>query len=394
MRSLPFLFPTRLALAAAVATISAGSIGATVDRGSNHATSQRSKDAHGSQEHKLHGAIDWFDGTWDELLVEAKASGRLIFVDVWTTWCGYCKKLHATTFRNAGVSKELRNVLCYSIDAEDPANRTVVRLIKPANYPTLAFLEPDGRLREVLVGYIDPARFRGEVRRIKRNDSTLSSLRTAIETNANDLDARFRLALKLKTIGDETAYRKHIGAIKRLDPECITVPARHIRLGELRHVAAESLDPTALYAFLAQQTDPTILFEGWYAIRQLEGYLSRVARKSKERAEHRTRSFEASRKLWPHVSCENEHYVAIGSDVVNSFFEGRRYLTTEDMEWALEVAEAIAQSAPDDASVLDTLAGALYAVGRRQEARAMIFRCVELEPGNREWKARLREFSN
>ena len=33
-----------------------------------------------------HGKLPWFEGTWEELLVEAKAQDKLIFLDFWADW--------------------------------------------------------------------------------------------------------------------------------------------------------------------------------------------------------------------------------------------------------------------------------------------------------------------
>lgn len=33
-----------------------------------------------------HGKIEWFHGTWDELLAEAKRSNKIVFLDFWASW--------------------------------------------------------------------------------------------------------------------------------------------------------------------------------------------------------------------------------------------------------------------------------------------------------------------
>ena len=42
--------------------------------------------------------MEFHHGTWDEALAKSKASGKLIFMDAFTTWCGPCKRMSAQTF--------------------------------------------------------------------------------------------------------------------------------------------------------------------------------------------------------------------------------------------------------------------------------------------------------
>ena len=43
--------------------------------------------------------IQFFKGTWNELLAEAKKQNKPIFVDIYTTWCRPCKVLDKDVFR-------------------------------------------------------------------------------------------------------------------------------------------------------------------------------------------------------------------------------------------------------------------------------------------------------
>lgn len=37
--------------------------------------------------------IEFFHGTYEEVLQKARAEGKQIFVDVYTSWCGPCKMM-------------------------------------------------------------------------------------------------------------------------------------------------------------------------------------------------------------------------------------------------------------------------------------------------------------
>ncbi len=44
-------------------------------------------------------------GTWKEVLEKAKQTNKPIFIDVYTSWCGPCKKMSKDIFPLAEVGK-------------------------------------------------------------------------------------------------------------------------------------------------------------------------------------------------------------------------------------------------------------------------------------------------
>lgn len=51
------------------------------------------------------GMINWM--TWDEAMEAQKITPRKIFIDIYTDWCGYCKKMDNTTFKNTDIRRAL-----------------------------------------------------------------------------------------------------------------------------------------------------------------------------------------------------------------------------------------------------------------------------------------------
>lgn len=61
--------------------------------------------------------INWY--TWEEAVALNEANPKKIFVDVYTDWCGWCKRMDASTFKNP-VIVALMNEYFYPVklDAE------------------------------------------------------------------------------------------------------------------------------------------------------------------------------------------------------------------------------------------------------------------------------------
>ena len=62
-------------------------------------------------------AIQWY--SWEEALALSETSPKKVFVDVYTSWCGWCKKMDRTTFKDPKVVKYLNdNFYAVKFDAE------------------------------------------------------------------------------------------------------------------------------------------------------------------------------------------------------------------------------------------------------------------------------------
>ena len=94
----------------------------------------------------------------------AKEGGkRFVLVDFYTTWCGPCKRLDQTTWKDPGVKDWLaKEAVCLKIDAEK--EEALAGKYRIDAYPTILMLRPDGTEIDRLVGYRDAKTFLVEAR--------------------------------------------------------------------------------------------------------------------------------------------------------------------------------------------------------------------------------------
>lgn len=100
------------------------------------------------------------EAPWSEVLREAKASGKLIFMDAYTTWCGPCKKMSRHVFTDERVGSFYNeHFINVKMDMERGEGLELAKRYHVRAYPTLLFLDDKGQVVHRAVGYHDTDEF-------------------------------------------------------------------------------------------------------------------------------------------------------------------------------------------------------------------------------------------
>ena len=91
--------------------------------------------------------INFRQDDWQNVLVQAKAQKKLIFVDIYTAWCGPCKEMDKKTFTDISVGDKFNaRFINYKVDAEKGFGITLARRYNVTSYPTCLFVDPSENL--------------------------------------------------------------------------------------------------------------------------------------------------------------------------------------------------------------------------------------------------------
>lgn len=110
-----------------------------------------------SVESQVSTGIQFQKMTLAEAKAESAKSGKLIFIDAYTTWCGPCKMLERNTFSNGEVGAKF-NTKFINLRVEMESDKDAPELYRTYSitaYPTMLFLDSNGKLVKRVLGYRD-----------------------------------------------------------------------------------------------------------------------------------------------------------------------------------------------------------------------------------------------
>jgi len=98
--------------------------------------------------------IEFHQGTWEEALAKAKAENKLIFMDAYASWCGPCKMMSKNVFPNKKVGEFYnQNFISVKMNMEKGEGPELARKYRVRAYPTLFFINGDGKVVHQSLGY-------------------------------------------------------------------------------------------------------------------------------------------------------------------------------------------------------------------------------------------------
>jgi thioredoxin-related protein len=140
--------------------------------------------------------LEWL--AFDAATARAKDQKKHVIVDVYTTWCGWCRIMEQQTYGDPEVAAYLReNFVLAKVNGESSAKlrwmgkelteRQFARAVGVTGYPATYFLKPDAELLGGMGGFLRPPEFMIYARFVSTRwyergkfDAYIDSLRNAV----------------------------------------------------------------------------------------------------------------------------------------------------------------------------------------------------------------------
>ena len=91
-------------------------------------------------------------------LRSASDGNRVVVVDVYTDWCGWCKRMDQDIYGDPQVAALGREAVFLKLNAEDQSEgQRFAREHRVNGFPTTIIIDSSGRNLQTRIGYVSPA---------------------------------------------------------------------------------------------------------------------------------------------------------------------------------------------------------------------------------------------
>ncbi len=189
--------------------------------------------------------IKFTEGTWSEVKSEAKKQNKLIFIDIYTTWCGPCKVMSEKVFTEIQVGDKFNEAFInYKIDAEKGEGIELAKTFVITAYPTYLFVNPDGELVYRTLGAMPAEKFMIEA------DKALTAGKTY--KSSDELDKDFKSGKRDADFLYEYMKRKSLNGGENaalLDEYLKVIPESSFKTEKILSIISENIGTIETKAF-------------------------------------------------------------------------------------------------------------------------------------------------
>lgn len=336
--------------------------------------------------------LTWWQKSFDEALAAARdAKAGTVLLYFWRKDDGYCSSMFSGTFADAKVQAAAADHVCMGVE-DAGATQPLFTKYGISKVPSVLFVDPDGKVVDVVVGYLPVQDFLGELQRIARGEQTIAALEQAFAAKPAELGLGLALLHKLRRSGEVVRAKAVLDALLASDPQQKSEAAAE---AALLAVTDEVFVPGVAPADL--DTKPLRLFAGKVKHKRVQFLAYDRLAAAEWRKDNLKEAVSAAEKAWKVIP--PEFVLDWGQSVAGKVYAAHEALDKVNKtiaKRAVEVsAKALAevekrhQQSPDKVWLANALylhAAVLVVANQRKEAFAAMDRAIELNPGDENLK--------
>ncbi len=203
-------------------------------------------------------SIKFVNNSFEKAKTEAEKTGKLIFVDAYTTWCGPCKWMAANMFTEPSVAAYYNsNFVNLKLDMEKGEGKEFAEKYSVRAYPTLLFIDATGALQHRKVGTVQQAEAMINLGKLAQDaENNLAGMRKKYEGGEQGAEFMMKYLKVIKEAGQQSKEVLNT-YYESLDPmqfeeedvfELITSYDRSIDSKAMKYISENREKFSALYA--------------------------------------------------------------------------------------------------------------------------------------------------
>lgn len=131
---------------------------------------------------------------YQQALEMARKENKPILLDLYTDWCGWCKKMDAGTFTDPQVIEFSRRMVFLKLNAETEQDGIALQQkFEIASFPTTLVMDSGGEEIDRVPGYLTAEEFVSSVEEILKQKDALAELAKREANGSDDLETQYDL---------------------------------------------------------------------------------------------------------------------------------------------------------------------------------------------------------
>jgi len=267
------------------------------------------------------------------------------------------------------------------VDAEKGEGVDLAKQYNVHGYPTIVFIQNDGKEIDRIVGYLPPKPFLDELKRIERGEDTYLSLANQVKETPQNVDVLIKYANKLQ---DRQPYseegKKTWQLIETLSkPDTKEHTEAQFRVAQFKAVGEKSSKP--LKEYIANNPESPYVIN---AYTNLVGIQKRLGNKDAEASAYKKAVEIAER--------QNE----LSPNLLNGYAWRMTELElnlNDALKRAQQAVEMVKDQDPQtQAQIMDTEAEVFWKLGKPDKAIEVMNQCIKLQPSDDYYQKQLAKF--